>query len=130
MPDLLHERGLTVANPGIFRDKKKTQRVADFSYHPNDSLAQMIVDAWVDAGFKTLLTTHGNAKALLAARGFYLNNNKTPVVITERQYNEGYPMHHPNELVFVLPDHDGKCPPGQTLLDSARLLMACTPNGI
>jgi hypothetical protein len=34
------------------------------------------------------------------------------------------------EIVFVLPDHDGTCPPGQSLLDTARLLMACTPHGI
>jgi hypothetical protein len=120
---------LTVA--GIFKDKLKAEQVADFSYYPNDSLAQMIVDAWVDEGFKKILLDPYNAKALFATRGFYWNGTKkTPVVISEDDYNGGYVMRDPNELVFVLPDHDGTCPPGQNLLNTARLLMAATPNGI
>ena len=118
---------------GIFRDKAKADKdkVADFSYAPNDSLAQMIIDAWTDKDFRTLLLQPGNAKALFAARGFYWNGaKKTPVVISEDDYDNGYVMRGPDELVFVLPNHDGTCPPGQTLLDTARLLMAATPNGI
>jgi hypothetical protein len=120
---------LTVA--GVFRDQAQTDQVADFSYAPNDSLAQLIVDAWVDPDFKKLLLNHANAKALFATRGFYWNGtSKKPVVITEDDYNGGYTRRHEHELVFVLPNHDGTCPPGQTLLDTARLLMASTPNGI
>ena len=116
---------------GIFKDQFKKEQVADFSYYPNDSLAQMIVDAWVDDGFKKLLLQYGNAKALFATRGFFWNGTKkTPVVISEDDYDKDYIMRSPDELVFVLPNHDGKCPPGQTLLDTARLLMAATPNGI
>jgi hypothetical protein len=130
MPDLLHEGGLTVPQ-GIFKDAALTDQVADVSYYPNDSLAQMIVDAWVDKDFKKMLLHHGNAKALFATRGFYWNNTaKKPVVISEDDYNKGYKRQHDDEVVFVLPNHDGTCPPGQTLLDSARLLMAVTPNGI
>jgi hypothetical protein len=37
------------------------------------------------------------------------------------------------EVVFVLPDRERlgtSFVPGESLLDTARLLMACTPNGI
>lgn len=116
---------------GIFSDAGQTQQVADFSYSPNDSLAQLIVDAWVDDDFKNLLLTPGNAKALFATRGFFWNGTKkTPVVISEDDYDNGYTRNDPDDLIFVLPAHNGKCPPGQTLLDTARLLMAATPNGI
>ena len=117
---------------GIFKDALLTEQVADFSYYPNDSLAQLIVDAWTDPHLATLLTTPGNAKTLFATRGFYWNGTvKTPVVISEDQYDQGYVVNDPDhEIVFVLPKHDGTCPPGQNLLDTARLLMAATPNGI
>jgi hypothetical protein len=125
--------GLTVPN-GIFRDAAQTDRVADFSYQ-NDSLAQMIVYAWTDSTFKTKLLqrqpngTSPNAKASLAERGIYLSN---PVVITEAEYNQGYHMQDPNGVIFVLPDQPRTATPptGQSLLETARLLMACTPNGI
>jgi hypothetical protein len=120
--------GLTVA---IFRDQARNELVADFSYAPNDSLAQMIVDAWVDEEFKRVLLNPDNAKALFATRGFYWNGTtKKPVVITEDDFNAGYAMQHDDEVVFVLPTHNGTCPPGQTLLNTARLLMAATPHGI
>jgi len=115
----------------IFRDQAKNVQVADFSYAPNDSLAQMIVDAWVDEEFKRVLLNPDNAKALFATRGFYWNGTtKKPVVITEDDFNAGYAMQHHDEIVFVLPTHNGTCPPGQTLLNTARLLMAATPHGI
>jgi hypothetical protein len=127
---LLHKGELTM--PGIFKDALLKEQIADFSYCPNDSLAQLIVDAWTDPSFATLLTTPGNAKTLFATRGFYWNGTvKTPVVITEQQYDQGYVVSDPDhDIVFVLPQHDGTCPPSQNLLDTARLLMAATPNGI
>jgi hypothetical protein len=116
---------------GIFRDKAQKDQVADFSLAPNDSLAQMVVDAWVDKDFRKLLLDPANARALFAQRGFYWNGTtRTPVVITEKDYENGYSHNHHNELVFVLPDHDGTCQPGKSLLDTAKLLMASTPNGI
>ncbi len=116
---------------GIFRDKAQKDQVADFSLAPNDLLAQMIVDAWVDKDFKKLLLDPANAKALFAQRGFYWNGTaRTPVVITEQDYEDGYSHNHHGELVFVLPNHDGTCPAGKSLLDTAKLLMASTPNGI
>jgi|tagenome__1003787_1003787.scaffolds.fasta_scaffold20968955_2 hypothetical protein len=123
--------------PGIFRDGDKKLKVADFSYAPNDSLAQMIVDAWVDDNFRNLLLNGGskdrknNAKALFASRGFFWRKTRmTPIVISETEYNQGWVLSDEKELCFVLPDHEGTCPPGQNLLDTARLLMAATPNGI
>src|SRR5262249_31763346 len=115
--------------------------VPDFSYSPNDALAQMIVDAWVDQEFRDSLLERGAdnvtvtpaaakaAKQALAARGFHL---KRAVVIKEIEYDNNYTMQDPDEVVFVLPNHTrhGNPPPGQSLLDTARLLMACTPNGI
>jgi hypothetical protein len=116
---------------GIFRDAGKKDQVADFSMAPNDSLAQMIVDAWVNEDFRNLLLDHANAKAMFATRGFYWNGTKKrPVVISEDDYDKGYTRKHDDQIVFVLPNHDGTCPPGDNLLDTAKLLMAATPNGI
>jgi len=117
---------------GLFKDAAKTVQVANFSYAPNDSLAQLIIDAWVDPNFKNLLLAPGNAKTLFATRGFYWNGTvKTPIVISQDDYDNGYVVADPDHtIVFVLPDHDGTCPPGENLLDTARLLMAATPNGI
>lgn len=130
MPHLFHEGGLTVAR-GIFSDKEQKSKIADFSLAPSDAIAQMIVDAWTDEGFKKLLLQRGNAKALFAARGYFWNSaTKNPVVISEEDYTKGHIVEDDNDLIFVLPKHDGNCPPGQTLLETARLLMACTPNGI
>jgi hypothetical protein len=124
---------------GIFRDqsKSKESKVADFSYAPNDSLAQMIVDAWVDPHFKSLLLDGNSdqrchaAKALFGTRGFFWSGTtRRPIVISEQEYNDGWVIGHPDELCFVLPNHNGECPPGENLLETARLLMAATPNGI
>jgi hypothetical protein len=128
MPGLLHEGGLTMAIYRKTRDKKGNRvRKVDFPYYGNDSLAEMIVDAWVDSNYRDLLLDRKNAKSVLAARGFYLQN---PVVIKEETYYEDYEMEDDNEVVFVMPQQPGQCPPGQSLLETARLLMAITPNGI
>jgi hypothetical protein len=137
MLDLLYEGALTVAilkrnaPEELARqpDPQGPDRVADFSY-TSDTLAQMIVDAWVDDDFRNRLLIKANAKPLLAERGFFLEN---PVVITEEQYNNHYRQDNDNEIVFVLPDIrrvTRPIPHGQSLLETARLLMAITPNGI
>jgi hypothetical protein len=135
MANPLHKGGPTVA---IFRPKKKDADpdvpVADFSYQ-NDALAQMIVYAWADKPFRDSLLavkpdgTSPGAKSALEQRGVYLAN---PIIITEDHYNTGYHKTNDNEVVFVLPNfqrHAG-APHGHSLLETARLLMACTPNGI
>jgi hypothetical protein len=127
MPDLPLREGLTMPR-GIFKTaaKKEEDRVAEFSYK-NESLAQMIVYAWTDASFKTQLLA--DAKPALEQRGIYL---KKPVVITEADYYGGYHLTDPDGVVFVLPNQPRTATPptGQTLLETAKLLMACTPNGI
>ena len=117
-----------MAKAGIFKDAAKTERVADFSYQ-NESLAQMIVYAWTDQTFSNWLLQPPNAKAALAERGIYLAN---PIVITEDQFNNGFPVPDPTAVIFVLPNQPriGVPPLGQSLLETARLMMACTPNGI
>jgi hypothetical protein len=123
---------------GIFKDALKTKAVAELSYAPSDSLAQMIVDAWVDADFRNQLIDRAggtatdlarkSTRASLAARGIYLNS---AVVITEAEYDQGYVLNDADEVVFVLPNQTRVTPrSGQSLLETARLLMATTPNGI
>ena len=129
---------MAISKGGIFNDPAlQADRVVDTSFQ-SDSLAQIIVDAWNDdgaGGFQERLLTREangtapNAKAALAARGFFLAN---PVVITEAEYNNGFHMQDPNGVVFVLPNQPRIVAPpsGQSLLETAKLLMACTPNGI
>jgi hypothetical protein len=58
-------------------------------------------------------------------------NLKRAVVISEAEHDNDYIMQKPEEVVFVLPDRKrlGMAPSG-SLLSTAKLLMACTPNGI
>jgi hypothetical protein len=137
MPDLHQREGLTVAIYRKTRDQDGNRvRQSDFSCYPigltgavyNDTLAQMIVDSWVDKNFRDgLINNRQSVKSLLAARGLHLQN---PVMIDEQTYYRDYEMQDDNEVVFVLPQPPGDCPPGQPLLETARLLMAITPNGI
>jgi hypothetical protein len=111
-----------------------------FSYGPNDGLAQLIIDAWSNANFRNSLlerdTTNPDkpptpaavqaATLAVNAAGF---NLKRAVVISEQEHDGGYEMKEDNEIVFVLPNED-RVFPGRSLLETAKLLMACTPNGI
>ena len=111
------------------------QRVAEFSYQ-NDALAELIVEAWSDTpgtgGFYDDLTTGTEkqrstaAKEALNARGVNLT---APIVITEKEYYEGYTMWDDAGVVFVLPN-TARADTAKPLLEAAKLLMACTPNGI
>jgi hypothetical protein len=109
------------------------QRVAEFSYQ-NDALADLIVKAWNEQNFNTQLT-QGSASARSTAakqalddRGIHM---KEPIVITEDEYYAGYTMSSNDGVVFVLPNGTrADATGGHTLLEVAKLLMACTPNGI
>lgn len=103
-------------------------KVADFSY-TSDALAQLIVDAWTDKAFEKRALDKRHAKAVLAERGVYL---KRPHIITEETYRKGHTCKDPDEVVLVLPNKPrvGKPPAGHSLLETAKLLMAVTPNGI
>jgi len=117
--------------------------IPTFSLAPNDGLAEIIVQAWTNEDFRKKLLerdaqdpkkiTDGAVKAAtdsVNAAGF---NLKRAVVISEKEHDQNYRMQDPTEVVFVLPDHERLRSPfvsGKSLLDTARLLMACTPNGI
>jgi len=60
---------------------------------------------------------------------------KRAVVITEAEHDSHYTMQDEDEVVFVLPNETRKPAPAPApthaqLLETAKLLMACTPNGI
>ncbi len=105
-------------------------RVAEFAYQ-NDALAEMIVRAWTEQGYEQ--TLRQDPQSELADRGIHLDN---PTVISESEYYGGYVTGDSTEVVFVLPDK-GRIetdaqgnPKTKNLLETAKLLMACTPNGI
>ena len=115
--------------------------VPAFSFSPNDALAQLIVEAWSNEDFRKLLLKRSGitivpeavkaATDAVNAAGF---NLKRAVVISEAEHDADYVMQDPfTEVVFVLPRPErigATVVPGKTLLDTARILMACTPNGI
>jgi hypothetical protein len=135
---------------GIYADAKNTpinnaqDKVLDFSYE-NDVLAQLIVDLWLNP-HSTLIHPSGQgttaaqyaarstaAQAALKARGIYLEQ---PIVITEEEYDTGFLLRDYNfdpdvAVVFVLPrDSRPTTTAGTPLLETAKMLMAITPNGI
>jgi hypothetical protein len=148
MPDLLHEEGLIMAahgNPagrGIFKHQpgsspgnKADVKVADVSYQ-NDEIAALIVRAWNDqpAGFRNSLlagtTTQRMAAAQTALQGLPIHpiGLASPIVITEDEYNDGWESDSDDQVVFVLPNATRQS--GINLVETAKMLMACVPNGI
>lgn len=109
--------------------------IPSFSYPPTDALAQVIVDLWANPLHVLDRDGKGNpthaavtdATAKIQAAGFDLER---AVIITEQEHDDDYTMQDPNEVVFVLPN-DGRLVNNPAhLLNTAKLLMACTPNGI
>ena len=143
---------------GIYKDSKTpdgggnphhdnlVDKVADFSY-TSDALGQLIAEMWLGSHGNLLLAPadtdyaarSANAKAILAARGIHLG---MPIVITEKEYEDGFSLADAGLIdgtgknlgvVFVLPDKERATttiltPP--SLLETAKMLMAVTPNGI
>lgn len=120
-------------------DDNLVDKVTDFSYQ-NDVLAQLIVEMWTTSTYANLLaapdvTDYGprstNAQTALAARGIYLAK---PIVITEDEYEAGFSLADAglsvtNGVVFVVPRYT-RATAGKPLLETAKMLMAVTPNGI
>jgi hypothetical protein len=107
-----------------------------FSFEPTDALAKMVVDAWASPGNllerdpHTLLPTQRavqEATTRVKAAGYDLER---AVVITEAEHDNDYIMQSDNEIVFVLPNKNRIASPSTNLLDTAKLLMGCTPNGV
>jgi hypothetical protein len=123
-------------------------------------LANMIIDAWNNVSFTftppggvattvnlrdallqrdtdLLPTTLAVQTATARANGAGLGLTRA-VVITEAEHNNDYVMQSDDEIVLVLPDERRAiiptpfpAPPYPTpLLNTAKFLMACTPNGI
>lgn len=94
------------------------------NYNPNDTLAQIIVEAWRDpGGFGARLLANPDPE--LRAKGLFFVN---PRVMTHAQFK--YEVIPEGSMVLVLPDAPPNLPPGANLLDSARAAMAYTPVGI
>jgi hypothetical protein len=114
--------------------------VPDFTYS-SDCLAQMIVNAWADPNYQNALLqrdahhrpTHEAVKLATESVNSCGFNLERAVVISEEEYYDGYtiPLDSP-EVVFVLPNLNRVKirPPVHSLLETAKLLMATTPNGI
>ena len=78
-----------------------------------------------------MATEHAVDQATAAINAATPNYNIVRVVIiSEEEHDNGYTMETPDDVVFVLPNAARINPAGANLLNSAKLLMACTPNGI
>ena len=108
-----------------------------FSYDPS-KLAPVIVSLWDNSRRVFERDAHGNPTANAVADATEMINGAgfdlvRAVIISEEEHDNHYTMQEPNEIVFVLPDKNRFKTPvaaGHNLLDTAKLLMACTPNGI
>ena len=105
-------------------------------------IAQVIVNAWQNhpdlnkilernttGANKGMATDDAVSQATTAINaalpGYSL---KSAVIISEAEHDSGYTMETEDEVVFVLPNFARVS--GANLLETAKLLMACTPNGI
>ena len=133
--------------PGGIRKNKGAlvMTVPEFAMPPDavSGIAQVIVDAWQNKPTLNLILdriTAGPKKGMAsgqavqqatdainqAAPGYHL---KRAVIISEDEHDAGYTMETPDDVVFVLPNVT-RLNAAVNLLDTAKLLMACTPNGI
>jgi len=128
-------KGIYRKTPDGHDPNDEEQRVAEFSYQ-NDALADLIVKLWINEQgiYDKLINQNTETKRSKAAqdafddRGLHMTK---PLVITEAEYYDGYTMEDAAGVVFVLPDAARANIAGKgTLLEVAKLLMACTPNGI
>ena len=115
--------------------------IPEFSFATNtpaaNNIAQLIVDAWAEGAGSPLLARDGQGlptggavqEATRRVRAAGLDLTRA-VVITEAEHGNDYIMQSDSEIVFVLPDKGRVVPNAGHLLDTAKFLMACTPNGI
>ena len=118
----------------------------DFELAPDavPGIAQVIVDIWAGTiplstimdrepsgpkkGMATTAAVNLATAAINGAQPHY--NFVRAVIISEAEHDNGYTMETENDVVFVLPNKGRIDTTGGNLLNSAKLLMACTPNGI
>jgi|GraSoiStandDraft_46_1057282.scaffolds.fasta_scaffold297782_1 hypothetical protein len=110
-----------------------------FSFEPTDGLAQLIVDIWGDSRLQAKLLERDRKTKLPTPRAVREATTRVKragydltraVIITETEHDSDYIMQSDDEIVFVLPSKKRVASPAANLLDTAKLLMACTPNGI
>ena len=134
--------------PGGIKKKKGggEMTVPEFAMPPDavPGIAQVIVNAWNnDASLDKILdriqigankgmaTQDAVDQATAAINAAYPGFNlQRAVIISEEEHDDGYTMETVNDVVFVLPNRDRAVLSGANLLNTAKLLMACTPNGI
>ena len=118
----------------------------DFELAPDaiPGIAQVIVDIWTGAAgldkifdrnqtgaHKGMATQDAVDQATAAINGAAPHYNFVrAVIIKEEEHDAGYTMQTENDVVFVLPNKGRIDSNGGNLLNTAKLLMACTPNGI
>jgi hypothetical protein len=107
--------------------------------YPDADLPRVIVEVWNNPGnvLQRDVSTGRPTQAAVDEATALINtetgmNLKRAVIITEQEHDDNYTMHDDDEVVFVLPNFSriGAGATQYQLLESAKLLMACTPNGI
>ena len=131
---------------GISRKKKNGDEltVPEFAM-PSDAvpgIAQVIVDIWQQTKpnlDKITERTNGVASTTAITQATNAINAAYPTfklaqveIITEDEHDNGYRTDNENAVVLVLPNKERVTDTNDSgsLLNSAKLLMACTPNGI
>ena len=112
-----------------------------FSYS-NTGLARFVIKAWKTEELRTALLERDRPgvpskdavdRATKEINKFSKFGLRRAVVITEKEHDDDYTMQDEDEVVFVLPNltrvKNLRAAPRE-LLETARMLMACTPNGI
>ena len=127
--------------PGVWKRAKNAGdpdvNVTVFSYQNDDIAKEIIVRAWTDAGFKAALlgtapgaTIADRITAATTALSALPNKPvtlKSAIVLDEDEYHAGWDEDDPDQVVFVLPNSSRAA---GNLLETAKMLMASTPNGI
>jgi hypothetical protein len=107
--------------------------------YPDTDLPRVIVEVWNNRRHILDRDPGSNIPTQQAvAEATDLINRETgmalrrAVIITEEEHDKHYVMQDDDEIVFVLPNPTRTIPGASQhqLLESAKLLMACTPNGI
>jgi hypothetical protein len=137
---------LTVAIIKKVKDKRPAKAGQDIrditqpsiSYSDSGGLADAIVLVWTAPGNILKRDAKGLPTTQAMTEATNLINNETgmklkrAVIITEEEHDNDYTMQDDDEVVFVLPNRSRviASPTQNELLESAKMLMACTPNGI
>lgn len=105
--------------------------IVDIWQHPNDPKYNKLMDRVTVPNIGKVASPDAVKQATAAinaaAPGYKLNR---AVIIKEEEHDAGYTMEQPDDVVFVLPRASRVNLAGGNLAATAKLLMACTPNGI